>query len=180
MLCTRRAYLCEIGHFSGCCAENISPYDASLSPKSMQNFIFDLPFHGNMKFVRISQAELVKIKELYEGVMSHACHGLFFREGAIFGTEIANEAMKDKGNYFQIVAMLIKNRGWVDNITFKDNEVIVNGSIEVTPSEIPTCHRLRGLIRQVYESYYNTKVHCVEVECESTGKDKCVFKIESI
>jgi len=146
----------------------------------MQNFIFDLPFHGNMKFVRISQAELVKIKELYEGVMSHACHGLFFREGAIFGTEIANEAMKDRGNYFQIVAMLIKNRGWVDNITFKDNEVIVNGSIEVTPSEIPTCHRLRGLICQVYESYYNTKVHCVEVECESTGKDKCVFKIESI
>ena len=36
-----------------------------------------------MKFVKLSQSEFEEIRKLYEGVMSQACYGLFFREGMI-------------------------------------------------------------------------------------------------
>jgi predicted hydrocarbon binding protein len=75
---------------------------------------------------------------------------------------------------------LIKARGWADEITFGENSAEAHGSIEVCKSEMATCHRIRGIIRNLYEAHLNTKVHCVEVECESTGAPRCLFKVERV
>lgn len=133
-----------------------------------------------MKFVKISQKELEEIHRLYESVMSQACSGLFLREGAVYGQEIAEVSVKNREIYFETAKKLLIARGWVEDIEFEKTKVVAKGSIEVMKSNSPTCHRLRGIIRQVYEVYNGYRLHCVEEECESTGKDKCVFKLEEV
>ncbi len=133
-----------------------------------------------MRQVKIDQAELRQIKELYEGVMSHACHGLFFKEGSVIAAPMAEEALKDKAHYFDRAAQLLKEHGWVEEVTFSDREVIVKGSIEVVPSDIPTCHRLRGMLREFYERFKGGRVKCTEEMCASTGHPECRFRIEEM
>lgn len=133
-----------------------------------------------MRYVKLNQAELHKIKDLYEGVMSHACHGLFFREGYVVGQDLVEEALKDKAHFYPRAAEILKDRGWIEEITFKDREVIVKGSIEVSPSDIPTCHRLRGILREFYERFKGTRVQCTEEVCASVGQPECRFRIEEI
>ncbi|MFQ6106266.1 MAG: V4R domain-containing protein [Thermoplasmata archaeon] len=132
-----------------------------------------------MKFVKISQDELTRVRQLYESIMSFACHGLFFREGILYGTEIANIAKKTEDTYFDVVANIMKARGWVDSIIFGDNEAIVKGSIEIrSGGGTETCHRIRGIIAKVYEEHLGRKMRCMEMSCESTGKNSCVFIVE--
>lgn len=133
-----------------------------------------------MRWVKISQAELSKIKELYEGVMSHACHGLFFREGSVLGADLAEQGLKTPDRYFPAVADILKERGWVEDIQFQDRTVTVKGSVEVGQSDIPTCHRLRGILREVYERQRGARVSCTEEECASLGKDSCRFRVEEM
>jgi len=133
-----------------------------------------------MRSVKIDQAELRQIKELYEGVMSHACHGLFFKEGSVIGSSMADEALKDRPHYYDRVAHQLKERGWVEEITFSDREVVAKGSIEVSPSDIPTCHRLRGMLREFYERFKGGRVKCTEEMCASTGSPDCRFRIEEL
>jgi predicted hydrocarbon binding protein len=133
-----------------------------------------------MRYVKLNQGELHKIKELYEGVMSHACHGLFFKEGSVIGSDMAAEALKDRSHFHQKAGEILKERGWIEEIAFKDGEVIVKGSIEVVPSDIPTCHRLRGILREFYERFKGTRVKCTEEACASTGQAECRFRIEEM
>lgn len=133
-----------------------------------------------MRYVKLNQGELRKIKELYEGVMSHACHGLFFKEGSVVGSDMAEEALKDRSRFYHRAAEILKERGWVDEIQFKDGEVIVKGSIEVVPSDIPTCHRLRGILREFYERFKGSRVKCTEETCASVGQAECRFRIEEM
>ncbi len=133
-----------------------------------------------MRYVKLNQEELHKIKELYEGVMSHACHGLFFKEGSVVGADMATEAVKDRAKFHERAAQVLKERGWIEEITFKDGEVLVKGSIEVTPSDIPTCHRLRGILREFYERFKGSRVKCTEEACVSAGEPLCRFKIEDL
>ena len=133
-----------------------------------------------MRYVKIDQTELRQILELYEGVMSHACHGLFFKEGSVIGTDMAEEALKDRTKFFERAAALLKERGWVEELTFGDAEVVVKGSIEVAPSDIPTCHRLRGILREFYERFKGGRVKCTEEMCSSTGPSECRFRIEEL
>lgn len=133
-----------------------------------------------MRSVKIDQAELRQIKELYEGVMSHACHGLFFKEGSVIGSAMAEEALKDKAHYFDRVGQELRERGWVESITFSEKEAVVKGSIEVSPSDIPTCHRLRGMLREFYERFKGGRVKCTEEMCASTGHPECRFHIEEM
>lgn len=133
-----------------------------------------------MRHVMISQDELKNIRELYEGVMSNASHGLFFKEGSIIGIGIASVALQDRDSYFDTCTALLIEKNWVKGIEFNENKVVVSGSIETTPEgghNQKTCHRLRGIIRKLYETYLNQKVYCKETECASTGNDKCVFDI---
>ena len=134
----------------------------------------------SMRSVKIDQGELRQIKELYEGVMSHACHGLFFKEGSVIGSGMAEEALKDRGRYYDRVGQILKERGWVDEIAFTDHEVVAKGSIEVAPSDIPTCHRLRGMLREFYERFKGSRVKCTEEMCASTGHPECRFRIEEM
>ena len=133
-----------------------------------------------MKFVKLSQTEYEEIRKLDEGVMSQACYGLFFREGMILGEDIAKIAMQEPDKYFEICANLLRARGWVDNIVFQESTAVAEGSIEASQSDIPTCHRLRGIVRKVYETRGHRRLHCEEIECMGRGDKHCVFKIESI
>ena len=77
-----------------------------------------------MKFVKLSQSEYESIRKLYEGVMSQACYGLFFREGMILGEEIAKIAQQEPEKYFEICGNLLRARGWVDNIVFEESTAV--------------------------------------------------------
>ena len=133
-----------------------------------------------MRYVKISQKELEEQRKLYESVMSNACHGLFFREGIVFGPELSAAAMEDRGTYFDKVKESLIERGWVEDIVFKGSEITVLGSIEVSSGQVATCHRLRGIIRHIYEAFNNERQYCSEIQCASTGGEACVFKIEPI
>lgn len=133
-----------------------------------------------MKFVKISQDDLNKVTDLYNSIMSTASSGLFMREGFILGEEIARES-KFSGDYFDGAAELLLERGWVDEVTFEDDRVIVNGSAEAARrSSKPGCHRLKGIIRRLYELHSDRKMLCTEVQCQGSGADSCVFKVESL
>jgi predicted hydrocarbon binding protein len=131
-----------------------------------------------MRYAKISKDEFIKMRKLYESVMSNACNGLFFSEGRVFGEEIANSAEEDRDNFFDVAKKELIDRGWIEDISFDDGTITVKGSIEVVESEQPTCHRLRGILRHLYEVYRNERGYCVEKKCESTGDDNCVFLIE--
>jgi predicted hydrocarbon binding protein len=133
-----------------------------------------------MKFVKLSQSEFEEIRKLYEGVMSQACYGLFFREGMILGEEMAKIAMQEQEKYFEVCANLLRARGWVDNIIFQESTAVAEGSIEASQADGPTCHRLRGIVRKVYEANTHRKLHCEEIECVSKGDKHCVFKVEPL
>lgn len=132
-----------------------------------------------MKFVKISQDELAKARQLYESIMSYACHGLFFHEGILYGAEIAKIAKNNSDDYFDAAAKIMTARGWVDSIEFRENEAIVKGSVEMRQGgDSETCHRIRGIITRVYGEHHGSEVRCIETSCESTGKSSCVFIIE--
>jgi predicted hydrocarbon binding protein len=133
-----------------------------------------------MRQVKLDQEEIRQIKELYEGVMSHACHGLFFKEGSVLGAPMAEEALKDRAHYFERAGAQLKERGWVEEVTFAEREVVVKGSIEVAPGDIPTCHRLRGILREFYERFKGGRVKCTEEMCASTGSSECRFHVEEV
>ena len=132
------------------------------------------------RYIKLNQAEIRKVNELYEGLMSHACHGLFFKEGQALGSDLADEALKDRAHFYERAAHLLKERGWVEEISFKEAEVVVTGSIEVSPSDIPTCHRLRGILREFYERFMGVRVKCTEEACASVGQSECRFHIEEM
>jgi predicted hydrocarbon binding protein len=131
------------------------------------------------RHVMISQEELKNIRELYEGVMSSASHGLFFKEGSIIGIGVASIANRDKATYFETCRRVLREKNWVKEVRFEADTVVVSGSIEASRGDSPTCHRLRGIIRKIYEVYMDKKIYCQEIECESTGRDRCTFKIIS-
>jgi len=134
-----------------------------------------------MKFVKFSQSEFEEIRKLYEGVMSQACYGLFFREGMILGEEMSKIALQEPEKYFEICANLLRARGWVDNIVFEESTAVAEGSIEASgQSDGSTCHRLRGIVRKVYEAQMHRRLHCNEIECVGKGDKHCVFKVESV
>lgn len=134
-----------------------------------------------MKFVKLSQSEFEEIRKLYEGVMSQACYGLFFREGMILGEEMSKIALQEPEKYFEICANLLRARGWVDNIVFEESTAVAEGSIEASgQGDGATCHRLRGIVRKVYEAQMHRRLHCEEIECVAKGDKHCVFKVESL
>lgn len=148
-----------------------------------KRFIYFQPiriFGKIMPHAKISQKEFLGIRKLYEKLMSNACHGLFFMEGSIIGAEIADLATKDRKNYFKIAKKELKERGWLEDVTFKDDTITVKGSIEASENDIPTCHRLRGIFRHLYEVYRAERAYCEEEKCESLGDKACVFKIEPV
>lgn len=133
-----------------------------------------------MKFVKISQTEIGNIRTLYEGVMANASHGLFYREGILTGTEIVRIARDEDGDLLQTASRLLIARGWAEKVEFSDSGVVVQGSIEAGNANEPTCHRLRGVFKRLFEAASHKKVLCEEENCESCGSPNCVFKIVNL
>jgi predicted hydrocarbon binding protein len=133
-----------------------------------------------MRYAKISKREFIKIRSLYESVMSNACNGLFFSEGRVFGEEIAEMAEEDRDNFFDVAKKELIERGWIEEISFDGDTITVKGSIEAINGEQATCHRLRGILRHLFEVYRNERGYCLEKKCESVGDENCVFLIESM
>jgi predicted hydrocarbon binding protein len=131
-----------------------------------------------MRFVKISQTEVSSILRLYEGVMSYACHGLFFREGEALAGQLA-ELCKGSGDMLEGARKILIARGWVEDVVFDDGEIRVKGSIEADKeNESPSCHRLRGILSRLRSIHGEKNARLVEVECASSGSPECVFKPE--
>ena len=129
-----------------------------------------------MRFVRVSQEEFAATRKLYEGVMSYACHGLFFREGELIADSIAKEVASGE-DLVDGARRVLVSRGWVEDIQFSRAEVRAKGSVEVSPgSEAETCHRLRGVVTRLHELQGRGKAKFAEIECESTGGTQCLFR----
>ncbi|MFQ5884491.1 MAG: V4R domain-containing protein [Thermoplasmata archaeon] len=133
-----------------------------------------------MRFVKISQDEIAKIRNLYEGVMSYASHGLFYHEGLYLGEGISKIANKTPEEFIHVVSNILIGRGWAQKITFENDRIVVEGSIEVTEDGMgmETCHRMRGILSKVCEIFMKQKVKVIEAECQSLGDENCVFIIE--
>ena len=131
------------------------------------------------RYLKIPQDDVKSVRYMYEGIMSFASHGLFYREGVIFGKGIAECAKENGCDFFEMATNILKSRGWVNAIDFSEEEVRVKGSIEVGPKDHPTCHKMRGILSSLYECKLDRHLTCTEVQCESMGAGECVFRIES-
>jgi predicted hydrocarbon binding protein len=125
--------------------------------------------------IRLRREELVEIKRLYETVMTFASHGMFYRSGRIIGDRL----MRAVGSDLDKVKDALIREGWVTDIIFEGDTINVAGSIEVSSSDSPTCHMLRGMLAKVFEERTGKDVYCHERRCVSKGDDKCVFVIDT-
>jgi len=125
--------------------------------------------------IKLRREELVEIKRLYETVMTFASHGMFYRSGRIVGDRLIRTSGTE---LLRLKESLIKE-GWVTDINFEGDTITVVGSIEVSNSDSPTCHMLRGLLAKVFEERTGKDVYCHERKCASKGDDKCVFVIDT-
>jgi predicted hydrocarbon binding protein len=125
--------------------------------------------------IRLRREELLEIKRLFETVMTFASHGMFYRSGRIIGDRLIRSAGTE---LLRIKEVLIKE-GWATDITFEGDTITVNGAIESSSSDSPTCHMLRGILAKVFEERTGKDVYCHERKCVSKGDDKCVFVIDT-
>ena len=125
--------------------------------------------------IRIRREELVEIKRLYETVMTFASHGMFYRSGRIIGDRL----IRTSGTELLRLKESFIKEGWVTDINFEGDTITVVGSIEVSNSDSPTCHMLRGMLAKVFEERSGKDVYCHERKCASKGDDKCVFVIDT-
>ncbi len=120
-----------------------------------------------MRYVKISEAEMRKTRNVYDEVLSGTAPTLLFSVGHIIGKEIVKEVKGEK-DFFKKASEILKERGWVKDIVFGKKKVNV-----IRPAEGVKCDRLRGIITAVYEKYYNQEVYCVKAK----GKGN-VFSVE--
>jgi len=125
--------------------------------------------------IRLRREELVEIKKLYETVMTFASHGMFYRSGRIIGNRLIRTAGTDLNRIWDALI----REGWVHDISFEGDTISATGSIEVSNSDSPTCHMLRGIIAKVFEERTGKDVYCHERKCVSKGDDKCVFVVDT-
>ena len=125
--------------------------------------------------IKLRRDELVEIKGLYETVMTFASHGMFYRSGRIVGDRIVRMV----GSDLERVNEAIIREGWATDVAFDGDMVTVKGSIEVTNSDAPTCHMLRGILARVFEERTGKDVYCHERKCTSKGDEHCVFIIDT-
>lgn len=130
------------------------------------------------RHLKTPKEDLHETKKLYNEIVSVASVGLFFRTGQILGKKIADISNKEREKYFEVARNLLIENGWVIDIQFSEDKIIVTKSIEVEKSKNPNCHMLRGVISRLYEEYYRAKIICTETACESSGGEKCIFNIQ--
>ncbi len=137
-----------------------------------------------MEPIQVKKEELEGIKKLVNSILGKSARGLFYSAGQIMGNNIAKEAMDpDEGKFFKNAGDLITKRSMAESIIFEGDIITVKGCVEVlkgreVADDSNKCHILRGVIVALYEAHQNKKMYCEEIECQSIGAEKCVFKIE--
>lgn len=136
-----------------------------------------------MHYITLSENEISEIKKLHESLLSKSSHGIFYSIGKIIGEniakEIASNQLSDWGKFSDEASRILKERGFVEQISFEEKKVTVKGSIEVTNSQSMTCDILRGIISALHKAYFKSVIYCEETSCESMGAGNCVFEIHS-
>ncbi len=107
--------------------------------------------------------------------MTFAAHGLFYRAGRLIGERIA----KQVGNDIELLKTQLIDEGWALDVDFEGDTVIVKGAIEVTESDVSSCHMLRGLLSKFFEEKIGRDVYCHERSCQSKGDEYCVFSLDA-
>jgi len=130
---------------------------------------------GAERTIKLRRDELIATKKLYETVMTFAAHGLFYRSGRLIGERIAKEV----GTDIEALKAHLLDEGWALDVDFEEDTVIVKGAIEVTESDVPTCHMLRGLLSKFFEEKIGRDVYCHERSCQSKGDAYCVFSLDA-
>ena len=131
----------------------------------------------DQRFVKYRKSDIAVVRKLQESVMHDAAYGILFRTGQAVGSRIARNARPYKQQYFEAARRILVDEGWVKDIQFQNDTITVSGSIETEKGTKNTCHMLRGVIAKVYEGYFGKLMTCTEVDCESIGKPKCVFRV---
>lgn len=123
--------------------------------------------------------EVRALRQLLEGVMTLASHGILFRFGQTLGASIVKEAKAQGGPVEASALKALQDRGWLTGAQAFPQRVQVTGSVEAEPEPRggePTCHILRGVLQRVLEE--SRGPHAVrEVECQSAGASACVFEV---
>ena len=138
-----------------------------------------------MRTVSLTSEELSEIRRLYQSVMSDAAFGLLVREGSILGQRVVDAAQASADpsqgqSFLDAAARILIELSWAHAVTFEGAQVTVVGSVEAerpSAGAVPTCHRLRGILRKLYEAQRGQKVYCKELECASAGGPRCLFEI---
>ena len=132
-----------------------------------------------MRYLKIGKDELCEIERMYKLVMSSASKGLLFKKGEAIGRVLSKSLSEDA--FFDEAVNLLKDRGWVEDIEFNEDSVVVRGSFERSKNASePSCHILRGILRSLYSHIYMSSVYVDEVECESINGEKCVFHVNRV
>lgn len=149
--------------------------------------------------IKISESAIKEMHEMYEAIFAKVSEQILFKNGYIIGKMIvkligknivvasgdekiavmpsSEEITRRKREFFSAIEKILKDEGWIKKIEFKDDEIIVYGSIELIDTKTPSCHLLRGILARIYEAYFGERIICKEVQCESVNRQKCVFKI---
>ena len=136
-----------------------------------------------MRVVKYTPTEIIRIKEMLAGVMSFASQGLLQKEGEVIGEEICKNVTKDD-SFFNKIAEIIVEKGWAESAQLSENKAVLKNTAEtegVSGSSEPVCHILRGILKKIYENYYEGLVFVNEVQCRAvSGGEDCVFEINAI
>jgi len=133
------------------------------------------------RFVKYRRGDISAIRRLEESFMHDAAYGLLFRAGQAIGSRVARNARPYKQQYFEAARRILVDEGWVRDIQFQNDLITSTGSIETDKAAGGnTCHMLRGIVAKVYEGYFGKLMNCIEVECESSGKARCIFKVNFV
>ncbi|OYT55000.1 MAG: hypothetical protein B6U72_00650 [Candidatus Altiarchaeales archaeon ex4484_2] len=137
-----------------------------------------------MESIQLEREEILEIKKLINSILGKSARGLFYSIGQIIGRNIAKKAMnKNREKYFNKAGDIILKRNIAEFISFEGDVITTKNCVEVLDekkiaSDANKCHIMRGLIVALYEVYQNKKRYCEELECQSLGAERCVFKIE--
>ncbi|MEA1924572.1 MAG: V4R domain-containing protein [Candidatus Altiarchaeota archaeon] len=137
-----------------------------------------------MKSIQLEKKELLEIKKLINSILGKSARGLFYSIGQIIGRNIARKATnKNREKYFNKASELILEKNIAEFVSFEGDIITTKNCVEIldekkTASDANKCHIMRGLIVALYEAHQNKKRYCEEVECQSLGAERCVFKID--
>lgn len=123
--------------------------------------------------------EIIEFRKELKKILSHAAYNILYKQGWIIGKNIVKDLEVDE-RYFERVAEILVDRGFVSSIQLGGEEVIAQGSVEVSSesAEENVCHMLRGIIGAVYQNVNALEVSVIELVCQANGGDKCVFFVD--